>query len=168
MTVYSNLPTVELFVNGRSAGQQTAEDHFFHFEVPNIGETNLIAVAGNYKDQSVIRKVDTFNEAYRLKEKGAILNWFDVEAPDGYLSLNDKMSEVLQNEQGQSLLAGLMQELLQGENTVAGFELGPDMMDMMGGFTVLRLLTLMAGMTDTRMTKEDLLALNRKLNQIQK
>ncbi len=168
VTVYSNLPTVELFVNGRSAGQQTAEDHFFHFDVPNKGETNLIAVAGNYKDQSVIRKVDAFNEAYRLKEKGAILNWFDVESPEGYLSLNDKMSEVIQNEQGQALFAQLMQNLLQGENTVAGFELGPEMMDMMGGFTVLRLLTLMAGMADKRMTKEELLTLNAKLNQIKK
>ncbi len=168
VTVYSNLPTVELFVNGRSMGQQTAEDHFFHFDVPNKGETNLIAVAGNYKDQSVIRKVDTFNEAYRLKEKGAILNWFDVEAPEGYLSLNDKMSEVIQTEQGQALFAELMQKMLQGNTQVAGFELGPEMMDMMGGFTVLRLLTLMAGMSDTRMTKEDLLALNAKLNQIKK
>ena len=168
VTVYSNLPTVELFVNGRSVGQQTAEDHFFYFDVPNKGETNLIAVAGNCKDQSVIRKVDTFNEEYRLKEKGAILNWFDVEAPEGYLSLNDKMSDVMQSEQGQALFASLMQNLLQGENMVAGFELGPDMMDMMGGFTLLRLLTLMAGMTDTRMTKEELLALNAKLNQIKK
>jgi beta-galactosidase len=168
VTVYSNLPTVELFVNGRSVGQQTAEDHFFYFDVPNKGETNLIAVAGNCKDQSVIRKVDTFNEEYRLKEKGAILNWFDVEAPEGYLSLNDKMSEVMQSEQGQALFASLMQNLLQGGNTVAGFELGPDMMEMMGGFTLLRLLTLMAGMTDTRITKEELLALNAKLNQIKK
>jgi beta-galactosidase len=168
VTVYSNLPTVELFVNGRSMGQMTAEDHFFHFEVPNKGETNLIAVAGNYKDQSLIRKVDTFNEDYRLKEKGAILNWFDVEAPEGYLSLNDKMSDVMQNEQGQALLSSLMQGVLQGNVQVAGFEMTPEMADMMGGFTVLRLLTLMAGMADIRMTKDDLLTLNAKLNQIKK
>lgn len=168
VTVYSNLPTVELFVNGRSVGQKTAEDHFFHFEVPNKGETNLIAVAGNYKDQSVIRKVDTFNEKYRLKEKGAVLNWFDVEAPEGYFSLNDKMSEIMQHEQGQPLLSQLMQELMGGDAKVAGFEMTPEMADMMGGFTVLRLLTLMAGMTDTRITKDELLALNAKLNRIKK
>ena len=168
VTVYSNLPTVELFVNGRSVGQKTAEDHFFHFDVPNSEETNLIAVAGNYKDQSVIRKVERFNESYRLKEKGAILNWFDVNSPDGYLSLNDKMSEVLQNKQGQVLLAERMQGLLQGDTKVAGFEMTPEMMDMMSGFTVLRLLTLMAGMSDIRMTKEELLTLNAKLNQIKK
>lgn len=168
VTVYSNLPTVELFVNGRSVGQKTAEDHFFHFDVPNSEETNLIAVAGNYKDQSVIRKVERFNESYRLKEKGAILNWFDVNSPEGYLSLNDKMSEVLQNKQGQVLLAELMQGLLQGDTKVAGFEMTPEMMDMMSGFTVLRLLTLMAGMSDIRMTKEELLTLNAKLNQIKK
>ena len=46
VTVYSNLPEVELFVNGKSAGKLQAEDHFFHFEVPNVGESTLVAVAG--------------------------------------------------------------------------------------------------------------------------
>ena len=74
VTVYSNLPEVELFANGLSLGKKTADDHFFRFEVENKGETKLTAVAGECKDESVIRKVDTFNEAYRLVEKGAILN----------------------------------------------------------------------------------------------
>jgi len=37
---------------------------------------------------------------------------------------------------------------------------------MMGGFTVLRLFTLMGGMADVKFTKEELLALNKKLNRI--
>ena len=48
----------------------------------------------------------------------------------------------------------------------AGFEVGPEMMAMMGGFTVLRLFTLMGGMADVKFTKEELLALNKKLNRI--
>ncbi|MBR2338341.1 MAG: DUF4982 domain-containing protein, partial [Clostridia bacterium] len=90
ITVYSNLPEVELFANGVSVGKETAEDHFFKFTVKNEGETHLVAVSGDFKDESVIRKVDTFNETYRLIEKGAVLNWFDIDAPEGYLSLNDK------------------------------------------------------------------------------
>lgn len=35
------------------------------------------------------------NEDYVLKEKGAVLNWFDVEAPEGRFSLNDKISDIL-------------------------------------------------------------------------
>ena len=49
---------------------------------------------------------------------------------------------------------------------VAGFEVTPDMMSMMGGFTVLRLLSMMGGFMDANFTKEELLALNKKLIKI--
>ena len=173
ITVYSNLPEVELFANGVSLGKKTADDHFFYFEVKNEGETKLTAVAGEFKDESVIRKVDTFNEEYRLKEKGAILNWFDIDAPEGYLSLNDKMSDVLATLQGKMLFMSLAGKLMGGKGKdgkmeAMGFEIGPDMMSMMGGFTVLRLFTLMGGMADIKFTKEQLLDLNAKLNKIKK
>ena len=171
VTVYSNLPEVELFANGESLGKVSAPDHFFYFEVPNKGETRLTAVAGEHKDESVIRKVDVFNEEYRLKEKGAILNWFDIDAPEGYLSLNDKMSDVIATMQGKLLfmsLAGKMMGGKDGKIKAAGFEVGPEMMSMMGGFTVLRLFTLMGGMMDVKFTKEQLLDLNAKLNKIKK
>ena len=174
VTVYSNLPEVELFANGVSLGKKTAEDHFFYFEVENKGETKLVAVAGDCKDESVIRKVDTFNEEYRLKEKGAILNWFDIDEKEGYLSLNDKMSDVLATVQGKLLFATLAGKMLggkgkgKGKTEVMGFEIGPDMMQMMGGFTVLRLFTLMGGMADMKFTKEQLLDINAKLNKIKR
>ncbi|MFR3071841.1 MAG: hypothetical protein ACLTK8_03300 [Paeniclostridium sp.] len=52
-----------------SLGKQTCPEHFFYFEVPNTGETTLVAVAGDCKDESFIRKVEVFNEEYRLKKK---------------------------------------------------------------------------------------------------
>ena len=99
VTVYSNQPEVELFANGVSLGKQSSPEHFFYFEVPNNGETNLEAIAGDCKDNSFIRKVEVFNEDYRLKEKGAILNWFDIDAPEGYYSLNNKISEIMESEE---------------------------------------------------------------------
>ena len=55
-----------------------------------------------------------------------------------------------------------------GEKTkAAGFELSEDMMKMMGGFTVLRL-TSMVGMMNISFTKEELLKMNRQLNRIRK
>ena len=174
MTVYSNLPEVELFANGVSLGKKTAEDHFFYFDVPNAGETKLEAVAGDCKDESLIRKVDTFNEDYRLKEKGAIINWFDIDMPEGRLSLNDKMSDVLATTKGKLLFMSLVKKMMGGKGKkgkkmeAMGFEIGPEMMSMMGGFTVLRLFTLMGGMMDMNFTKEQLLELNAKLNKIKK
>ncbi len=175
ITVYSNLPEVELFANGKSLGKKQSAEHFFYFDVPNVGETALKAVAGECADESKIKKVDTFNEAYRLKEKGAVLNWFDITAPEGYYSLNDKLSEIMKAPEGQQLFAGIMQQMMQdmknGEGAAAamGDSLKADegLMKMMGGFTLLRL-TSMLGMMNVSFTKDQLLDLNSKLNQIKK
>ncbi len=171
VTVYSNLPKVELFANGVSLGVKEAADHFFYFDVPNSGETALKAVAGDCTDESVIRKVDTFNEEYRLKEEGAVLNWFDVVEKPGRLSLNSKMGEVLSTFRGKLLFAKLMGKMMGGNKKgekakPMGFEMSADMMTMMNGFTVLRLMTLAGGMMDAKFTKEDLLELNVKLSRI--
>ena len=171
VTVYSNQPKVELFVNGESIGAKEAPDHFFYFEVPNVGETKLEAVAGECRDESVIRKVDTFNEEYRLVEVGAILNWFDIIEKPGRLSLNSKMSEVVSTLRGKLLFMKLMGKMLGGgkkgeKAKPMGFEMTPELMSMMGGFTVLRLLTMAGGMMDAKFTKEDLLKLNKKLSRI--
>ena len=171
VTVYSNQKTVELFANGESLGVKEAPDHFFYFDVPNAGQTKLTAVSGDLKDESVIRKVDTFNESYRLKEEGAILNWFDIEEKPGRLSLNSKMGDVISTFRGKLLFMKLMGKMLGGKKKgekakPMGFEMSADMMSMMNGFTVLRLLTMAGGMMNVKFTKEDLLALNKKLSRI--
>ena len=169
ITVYSNLPTVELFANGKSVGKQSCPEHFFYFDVENAGDTELVAVAGDCKDQSLIRKVETFNEDYRLKEKGAVLNWFDITAPEGYFSLNDTVSDIVATVRGKMLfasLAGKMMKQMSGGKP-GGFEMSEGMMQMMGGFTVLRLTNLM-GAANVTFTKEQLLELNTQLNKIKK
>ncbi len=171
VTVYSNLPEVELFANGVSLGKKAAPDHFFYFDVPNVGETKLLAVAGECRDESVIRKVDAFNEDYRLKEKNAIINWFEVNMPAGRLSLNSKMSEIMATFRGKLVMLRFFMKLMpkkkKGEKGGFGdFEINKDqMMQMLGSFTVLRL-SGMVGMMGMTLTKEDLLKLNAKLNKI--
>ncbi|MBR6789396.1 MAG: DUF4982 domain-containing protein, partial [Oscillospiraceae bacterium] len=169
ITVYSNLPEVELFANGVSLGKKEAPDHFFYFDVPNAGETKLVAVAGDLQDESMIRKVETFNNAYRLVEKSAVLNWFEVTEVEGHLSINDKMSTIMATEQGRALFGAVMAQFMpkEGEKVMGGFEMSGPMMDMMGGFTLLRLVGMM-GMMGVNPSKEDLLALNAQLNQIKK
>lgn len=165
VTVYSNQPEVELFANGVSLGKQTSPEHFFYFEVPNNGGTTLTAIAGECKDESFLRKVEVFNEDYRLKEKGAILNWFDITAPEGYLSLNDKLEDILKTEGGKALFAAMMEQMAGGQQ--AASMLNEATMQMLGSFTLLRMIS-MAGMTGLTVTKEQLLALNEQLNQIKK
>ncbi len=173
VTVYSNLPEVELFANGESLGKKAAADHFFYFEVPNTGVTKLHAVAGECTDDSVIVKVEKFNEAYRLKEKTSILNWFDITEVEGHLSLNDKISTIMATPQGAQLFGALMAQMMpkpkEGEAPKAmGFELTGAMMQMLGSFTILRLIGMAGGMMGMEVPKEQLLALNAQLNAIPK
>ena len=173
VTVYSNLPEVELFANGKSLGKVESAEHFFYFDVPNMGETELVAVAGDYKDTSKIRKVEKFNDEYRLREKGAVLNWFDITEKEGYFSLNDKLSDIMLSEEGKQLFMGLMAGAMkaQKDDSMMG-DMGAEMvsgpmMQMLGSFTVIRLTSLM-GAANLKFTKEQLLGLNVALNQIKK
>ncbi len=206
VTVYSNQPYVELFVNGESLGVQESKEHFFYFQVPNVGESTLVAVAGAgrdestlvevagacgekriltavagvCRDESTLRKVETMNEDYILKEKGAVLNWFDVEVTEGKFSLNDKMGDILQTMSGKlwflKLGLTLKKKMSQAKKPAGeaekkkgnpGFTITKDMMQMVGGFTVLRL-TNMVSMLNISFTKEELLKLNTQLNKIRK
>lgn len=170
VTIYSNLPEVELFVNGQSLGKQKSDTHFFYFRVPNKGESVLKAIAGNCTDESVIRKVDVFNESYRLKEKGAILNWFDITERDGYLSLNSKLSDIMKSKEGEELFLDMMKQMSKGKEegtfSISAENIG-GMMQMMGSFTLIRLINTI-GAVGSAVTKEQLLELNSKLNQIRK
>lgn len=178
VTVYSNLPEVELFVNGTSLGKKSEPQHFFYFDVPNTGEASIVAVAGEYRDESFIRKVDTFNEAYRLREKGAILNWFDITTPEGYFSLNDKMGEILASPEGRGVMMGVLGKLGEmmgggkGGEKPAGMDVDMNseaFMKMLGGFTVLRMLNMIGLMgKEFAVTKEQLLSVNEMLNKIKK
>ena len=158
ITVYSNQPSVELFANGVSLGVKEAADHFFYFEVPNAGQTRLVAVAGECRDESVIRKVSEPNPAYRLVEKGAVLNWWDIVEVPGYCSLNTRMQIVLDNAGTEKAL-----ELL---SPILGMAAHPSALVMLSGMTVLRMINVVTGMMRTPVTKEQLMDLNAELNKI--
>ena len=181
VTVYSNLPEVELIVNGESLGTKTADDHFFYFDVPNVGESTIVAKAGELTDEGHIRKVDEMNMDYVLVEKGAVLNWFDVNAPEGRFSLNDKVGDILQTLGGKLWFVGVGLKLKKqmdankkkskdGKKSggfQVDFKADGGMMQMLGGFTVLRL-TSMMGMMNLSFTKEELLKMNKQLNRVRK
>ncbi len=174
ITVYSNLPEVELFVNGKSIGKQASSEHFFYFRVPNTDGSELCARAGKCEDISHIRKVEKFNEAYRMKERGAVLNWFDISAPEGRFSLNDKIAEIMKSKEGAEFVKNIIRKMVlkMGNNEKEASQTVPeedasDLLSMMGTYSLLRLLKLM-GVAGGAMTKEEMLKINKQLNQIKK
>ena len=153
-----------------------------HFDVENVGESTIVAKAGEYSDEGMIRKVDEMNMDYVLVEKGAVLNWFDIDAPEGRFSLNDKISDIMASTRGKIwfLTLGLklkkkMDANKKGDKSdkkkSGGFEVDlkadSGLMQMMGGFSVLRLSSMM-GMMNISFTKEELLQMNKQLNRIRK
>lgn len=168
VTVYSNLPEVELFVNGKSVGTQKSDVHFFYFNISNEGDTTIIAKAGECVDESHIRKVDVFNEDYRMKEIGDILNWFEITAPEGYFSINDKIGTLMEHEEGRIFFGSLMKKMMPESIAQASNQSNEGMNSMMSSFTVKRMMSMLGGFVEKKITKEDMLQLNQQLNKIKK
>ncbi len=183
VTVYSNCAEVELFANGVSVGKQAKGKYpFFCFEVKNEGETTLVAKAGELEDTASIRKVDTPNEAYIMKEEGEVINWFDITMPEGRLSINDTIGDIMATFGGKIAMVKILLKLKnamsagkeKGEKKeVVGFDVAglkinmgliKSVYGMAKGFTVKRVFSMLGG----KFTKEQILEVNAMLNKVKK
>lgn len=189
VTVYSNCAQVELFANGESCGRQKKGKYpFFYFEVKNTDVTALTAKAGDCTDTAEIRKVSEFDDSYRMKEEGGVINWFEITAPVGYFSVNDTIGSVFATARGKLfllkflkvLLGGLKNNGAQEKNpkeqkpkkaktkskgiSVMGFTLNKTMFELAMGFSIKRVFMMLGG----NFKKEDILKLNASLNKIKK
>lgn len=180
--VYSNQDEVELLANGESVGvQKKGEFPFFTFEVKNEGETVLTAKAGDLTDESKIRKVDSFNEDYRMKEEGAVINWFEINTPVGYYSVNDTIGDIMESFRGKLAMlkiGAMLLKVLKGDSqpsdepkkkkskgaSVMGFKPSKEMLQLGYGFTVKRVISMLGG----KFTKEQILKINAILNKVKK
>ena len=180
--VYSNQDEVELFANGESVGvQKKGEFPFFAFEVKNEGETVLTAKSGDLIDESKIRKVDSFNEDYRMKEEGAVINWFEINTPVGYYSVNDTIGDIMESLRGKLAMlkiGAMLLKVLKGDSqpsdepkkkkskgaSVMGFKPSKEMLQLGYGFTVKRVISMLGG----KFTKEQILKINAILNKVKK
>ncbi|MCM1114974.1 MAG: glycoside hydrolase family 2 protein [Clostridium sp.] len=181
ITVYTNQNEVELFANGESIGRQTKGKYpFFYFDVKNEGETTITAKAGKYEDSATIRKVDTFNEKYRMAEEGDVINWFEITMPSGYLSINDTLGDIMATFRGKLVLLSVVPTLVKflknsgkankkdknksSGMSVAGFKINKTMIDIAKGFALKRAFSMLG----VKFTKEQILGLNKRLNKIKK
>ena len=167
--VYSNQRSVELFVDDSPVACLLSDDHVFRFSVKNTGTQHIVARAGDTSDDFYLTKVERFDDVYRLSDTGTVLNWFDIEMPDGYLSINDKIEVIMRSEDGRKIVMDMLTSIQKGQkvDTDMALDMNSDMISMLGGFTLIRLMG-MVGMMGVKPQREDLLALNRALNRIKK
>ncbi|WP_317321493.1 glycoside hydrolase family 2 protein [Subdoligranulum variabile] len=89
--VYSNLPEVALYVDGRL--QETKQgDKVFTFRVPITGKHSIEAWAGGYSSVILVNRVDTPNPAYAMANRREVTNWFDDELDETCWSVKDNMA----------------------------------------------------------------------------
>ena len=182
VTVYSNCDEVELFANGESVGKKKKGKYpFFYFEVKNEGETELVAKAGDLEDSGKINKVDKPNESYIMKEEGQVINWFEISTPDGRLSINSTIGDIMSTFGGKMVMLKFLLMLKdtmgggkkdengeekKGGGVLGGFKVTPAMLKniygMAKGFTVKRAISMLGG----TFTKEQILDLNARLNKV--
>lgn len=157
-----------MFVNGKSLGKKSANDHFFYFDVPLAGEIVLTAKAGEWTDGSRIRKVSVPNPDYALRQPGAVLNWCDVTAKEGYFCLNDRFWDLTKTPGGILWLGKLLIQIVgklcsPKKNTSSPSGIFVFHKDI----TVLQYFALL-DQIKVYFDKEELLRINAQLNKIKK
>lgn len=121
VTVYTNCPSVTLYVNGRRFKKKKTADHACVFENVKLinGENTLVAKVDGAEDQIMLRRVDTPNQGYILPVgAGDAGNWFDAEGkerrlefPEGCCSIHDKLGELLEHPEAGPMLRQMITEM---------------------------------------------------------
>lgn len=164
--VYSNCPSVTLYVDGKEFGTQEGS-HVFQFSVPITGVHQIKAVSGDVSDEMEIAKVSEVNPDYFISAD-KVKNWFDEtedeeEEDDGYLSLNSTMGEVKKTPEGAALLERMMSQMT--ANVAGGMGKGtkiPKAMQAVVDRQPLKKLLVQAGMDlDSEAAKQLKAALSR-------
>lgn len=175
--VYSNQPSVTLYVDGTEFGTITDQKYNIFENVPlNNDFTFITAKSGNCSDSMTIQKVEELPAFYTLvsedDDEEGVANWFNlddykdvskIEIKEGYYSIQDPITELIKNEE-------VSEKVRQVINTVSPMKMNKGMMTMMAnmsdsmGGKIENVLAMLAP------DKKDdiLMALNEILNKIKK
>lgn len=162
VTVYSNLESVTLFVNGVCFQTQRNDTHFFDFYVPNVGTSFIKAIAGDCMDESVIKKVEAFNSSYQLLDNSTIINWFEITEVEGCFSINSKLSDIYKSDEAKAVVDEYIDFSAKGGH--GQFDVNGDLFKITASFALRRLTPYLT--KKGKLTREILLELNQRLNKI--
>ena len=171
--VYSNQPTVALYLNGKLVEEKSADKVFAFTVALEEGFNIVVAAAGSLKDSMTLEKVDKEPSIYVLPEVNeraeGVANWFklagdlDLEAPmefpEGKYSVKDTMEELSKCPEAFEIVHNAVK-------LATNFDVAPGvgMWDMMRGMTPEK----MCGMMGSAMPKGFLESINAKLIKIDK
>lgn len=171
--VYSNQPTVTLYLNKEKAGELNADKVFVFSVELKDGQNTVLAAAGDVKDSITLEKVEKEPEIYVLPEVNeraeGVANWFKtvgdmdlkapMEFPEGMYSIKDTIGEIAANEEALRIVQEAV-KLAMNMNVVPG----EGMWDMMKGMSMEQ----MKDMAGSLMPEGFVESLNVKLTKIKK
>lgn len=189
--VYSNLPEVTLYMDGKEVATKQADEgnaHVFTFtDLPITGEHIFEAKAavteihpavetrdqeittGEVTDSMTIRHVDQPNPNYVLQDTG-VTNWFD-QGNDwertGFYSIMDPVGEIAQTQEGRAIMAEMQDLIVAKYGDVArgaSINQSPEQKAAMAAMPLAKQLQMMAGVIPAEKVKE----FNDRLNQVRK
>lgn len=139
--VYSNLPSVTLFVDDAEFATQKADKIFLFQNVPIAeGGTLVKAVGGDRVDSAFFRRVAEPNPAYTVPVSANNgKNWFEdadeeeeIVMRDGYFGFSDKIGDLMKTPDG----AQFVNEMLDMASEALHMNISKGMLNMAKGFTV--------------------------------
>ena len=117
--VYSNQPEVSLYVDGKLWKAQAGRT-VFRFSVPLTGEHTVEAAAGVCRDEMAIRKVAQPKPEYTLRQKSAVVNWFDQEDfKPGCFSIRDTLGALMAHPDTAPIVGRMMEKARASRGDVA-------------------------------------------------
>lgn len=171
--VYSNQPTVTLYLNGEKVEEKSAEKVFVFTVALAEGQNIVVAEAGGVKDSITLEKVEKEPEIYVLPEVNeraeGVANWFSMvgemdlkapmEFPEGKYNIHCTMEEIAESPEALAVLTEAVKLAMNMKVTP-----GAGMWDMMKGMTPERI-----GQMAGNMIPEGFIeSLNLKLTKIEK
>lgn len=177
----TGVDSVKLYAGKKEIGTATGK-HVFVFEnVPlsmlgttKIRAEGLIGEKPICSDEIELKRVSKPHAEYRLEGDTDAGNWFqdsygnaqEVSVVEGYFSINDKLGDVMANQEGAALIQKLMDTVIDsmaGESS-GGIKISKGMMKMLSSMTFESIGKMAGG----RLPKGAMYELNKELNKIKK
>lgn len=165
--VYTNAETVTLYLNGKQYETKTG-NRVYVFRIPLLEETHIaVKTDKGCTDEMDLHRVETPDTSYRFGGNISVVNWFDQDKlNEDFWSVEDRMGDLNQNPRAEPIVREAMKKATASRGDVAEESSGNEMIQHMLNRMTLSQLFRQAG--PEVFTEEDILQINRQLQQIRK
>lgn len=158
--VYSNLPKVKLFVDGKLFAEQEGR-YLFPFQIPLTTTHTVRAEAEGVSDEMTLEYVDTPCRDYICGGADGVANWFSEE----FYTFRDKVGTIAQSPEGHAFLEDLLTALISRRKAMgAPVTEGEDVIRNMKNYTIEKILN----MTGSLLNEEEIAAFKERLSAIRR